>query len=219
MNTTGTNKSNDSPTGAIWVDLFLALIYAATILLLLMWLSGRSIPGLSDSVIQGTRGVWAWVISGVSGAVLSAVLRKQLSKLVLVFTVVLCLALPLAVRLMGEKPCPIPAHLAAEMWTMHEGGPNVRTIGWSVKFDGTEFSCKPDGSFNTNMTCIATGWGKQRAIERVKASDGNHCVFYGTIQNEKKDGKEELIGTYNCNTSSMAVGPYPWTAEIESREN
>ncbi len=87
---------SENEKGATWADLFLALVYAGSALLFLVWISGITInnppPGLKRILDSG----WSWAISACGGALITLIFRNRLSKIVLGWTGVLVVALACA---------------------------------------------------------------------------------------------------------------------------
>jgi hypothetical protein len=186
--------------GATWADLFLALIYAGTALLFLVWISGTTISNPPAGLQKVLGSGWSWAISACGGAVITLIFRNRLSKLVLTWTGVLIVALASAAFFLQT-----PRPHAPERWKTTEGF----KLGdyqneWDVKFDGSAFSCAPDKRFGTTE-CRALAWGNDRAVQRDRTSDDNPCTFFGTVAGDT------IRGTYDCKNG----GPWEWHAKIE----
>lgn len=102
---------------ASWADLFLALFYSATIVLLVSWIRSCQLPDVPPPLANMVGRFSSWVIAGLVSAAVSAILRKRLSWLVLVWTVVLTCFLLFVLR------CGPPASQSQiETWLETEGG-------------------------------------------------------------------------------------------------
>lgn len=189
----GTDERNWS---VYWADLFLALLYSATILLFVAWLGKWELPNPPEVLVKMIGSGWAWVTSAAAGALVSFIFRNRLSWVTLIWTVFLTLALGGAIYVL-RTPTPIPP----EHWQESEG---VRPdIGWVVKYDGSAFDCPWQGGIS-GASCTATGWGNLRAVHRFQAPDGNECNFFGLVAGNT------VQGTYTCHNG----GPYPWKATV-----
>jgi hypothetical protein len=63
-----------------------------------------------------------------------------------------------------------------------------------------EYRIKKDGQ-SINYDVVVVRVGNSVAANKLNASDGNHCVFYGTI------GGTQVAGQYYCVQNG---GPYAW---------
>jgi hypothetical protein len=192
--------TDDKTSGATWAELFLSLLYAGTVLLLLAWISRwelgdapESLKSLEKIVGQG----WSWAVSAACGALVSLIFYRRISKLVLVWTLVLIVSLGGAAYLL-RKPRP----LAPEHWATMEGS-GLYHDDWHVKFDGSSFPCPPDPRFNGGA-CTASGWGSMRTVVRYESADSNPCNFIGVLSGDT------VTGQYYCHIG----GPYTWSARI-----
>ena len=180
-----------------WADLFLALFYSATIVLLVAWIRNCELPNLPQPLGNMVGKFASWVFAGLASVAISAILRKRLSWLVLVWTIVLTCGL-----LFVLKCGPPPPPLQVEIWSESEGG--RQRIIWHVDYTGV-FPCPPDGGISAS--CRATRNGTQRSVDRFQSSDGNVCHFDGTVAGDLIDG------TYHC-TFGMVGGVATWNAKI-----
>jgi hypothetical protein len=200
IGTTEVNKKEGS--GVHWFDLFLALIYSGALTLFVAWISGWEIPNAPDVLVKLMGNAWGWITSAAAATVISAIFKQQLSRLTLIWTVFLTVALVVAIYFL-RIPHPIPP----EHWQMTE---DVGfTMDWDVKYSGDFFICKPQTGFPDDTRCIATGWGPLRAVSRINApKDGNTCNFFGSVSGST------VSGTYVCGGNPPYSGPFPWHATI-----
>jgi hypothetical protein len=190
--------SDDRSPDISWADLFLALFYSATIFLLVAWIRDCQLPNLPLPLANIVGKFSSWVIAGLTSAAVSAILRRRLSWLVLVWTIVLTCFL-----LFALKCGPPPPQPQVETWSESEGHRNPPMI-WHVDYSGV-FPCPPDGGISAS--CSATRNGTQRTVDRFRSSDGNVCHFDGTVFGDSIDG------TYHC-TFGMVGGIATWNAKI-----
>jgi hypothetical protein len=180
-----------------WADLFLALFYSATIVLFVAWIRNCELPNLPQPLGNMVGKFASWVFAGLASAAISAIFRKSLSWLVLVWTAVLTCGLLFVLKCGPPVP---PAQV--ETWSESEGG--RPPITWHVDYTGI-FPCPPN--VGISASCKATRNGTQRIVDRVQSSDGNVCLFDGTVFEDSIDG------TYHC-TFGMTGGVATWNAKI-----
>ena len=182
-----------------WSDLFLGLLYAATVLLFGAWLANIQLPQAPAGMEIFVHAWTSWVGAAGASAFVTAVFKRRAPLLVLVLSMILA-----TLVMVGAYWIRVPRPIGSEHWETTEGDQGQFHYHWDVTFDGRPFDCYAAAEFHGGR-CRAFGWGDYRGVYRFESPDNNQCNFFGKIS----DGR--LVADYFCEAKA---GRHPFSAVV-----